>query len=102
MAAQVEVPPEDMERHHAFLGFVAGREMPDVIPMIRIHSSKEKPDDAFVNVHYRNTWFWIGDGDLVSKRAFNRLMLFFTMIDTGPRENLPVVTEVTDFLYHGE
>jgi hypothetical protein len=92
MASQVEVPPEDLARHRAFPGFEAGRELPDVIPMIRIHSSKRKPDEAFVTVYYRDTWFWVDDGDLVSKRAFAQLMQLFTMIDTGPRENLPVVT----------
>jgi hypothetical protein len=92
MASQVEVPPEDLARHRAFPGFEAGRDLPGVIPMIRIHSSKKKPDDAFVNVYYRDTWFWVDDGDLASKRAFAQLMVLFTMIDTGPKENLPIVT----------
>jgi hypothetical protein len=32
------------------------------------------------------------DSDLVSKRAFFQLMQLFTMTDTGPKQNLPVVT----------
>jgi hypothetical protein len=60
--------------------------------MIRIHSSKSKPDDSFVNVYYRNTWFWIDDSDLASKSSMVQLMQLFTMMDTGPRENPPVVT----------
>jgi hypothetical protein len=50
-------PPEDLARHHAFSGFEAGRNLPGVVPMIRIHSSKKKPDDAFITVYYRDTWY---------------------------------------------
>jgi hypothetical protein len=92
MAAQVEVPPEDLSQHRAFPGFATGHDVPGVIPMIRIRSSKQKPNDALVTVHYRNDWFWIADDDLVSKGAFAQLMQLFTMTDSGPRQNLPVVT----------
>ena len=92
LAAQVEVPPEDLARHKAFPGFETGHDVPGVVPMIRIPSSKKKPQDAFVSVFYRNTWFWIDDGDLVSKRAFAQLMQLFTMADTGSRGNQPVLT----------
>jgi hypothetical protein len=93
MAAQVEVPSEDVAKHHAFPGAEAGHDLPGVATMIRIHSSKTKPHDAFVSVYYRDTWFWIDDGDLVSKRALLQLLQLFTMIDTGAaKENLPVVT----------
>jgi hypothetical protein len=92
MAAEVEVPPEDLAQQRAVPGFEAGRTLPGVVPMIRIHSGKGKSANAFVAVNYRDTWFWIDDGDLVSKRAFAELMMLFTMADTGPKENQPVVT----------
>jgi hypothetical protein len=92
MAAQVEVPPEDQSRHRAFPGFETGHDTPGVVPIIRIRSSKQKPNDAFVAVHYRNDWFRIDDDDLASKAVFAQLMELFTMIDTGPRQNQPVVT----------
>jgi hypothetical protein len=92
MAAQVEVPPEDLSQHRAFPGFATGHDVPGVIPMIRIRSSKQKPNDTLVTVHYRNNWFWIADDDLVSKGAFAQLMELFTMTDSGPRQSLPVVT----------
>jgi hypothetical protein len=92
MAAQVEVPSEDVAQHRAFPGIEQGHTLPGIIPMIVIHSSKKKPDNAFVNVYYRDTWFWIDDGDLISKRALLQLMQLFTMIDSGPRQNQPVVT----------
>jgi hypothetical protein len=92
MAAQVAVPVEDVSRHTAFPGFETGRDVPGVVPLIRIRSSKQKPGDAFIAVHYRNTWFRIDDDDLTSKAVFAQLMELFTMIDSGSRPNEPVVT----------
>lgn len=92
MAAQVEVPPEDSAQHRAFPGFETGHEVPGVIPLIRIRSSKQKPDDAFVTIHYRNSWFRLDDNDLASKAVFAQLMELFTMIEAGSKQSLPVVT----------
>jgi len=93
MAAEVEVPPEDMAQHRAVPGVEAGHTLPDVVPMIRVRSAKDRPDDAFVSLRYRDTWFWVADGDLDSKRAFMQLMNLFTAMDTGsPKESLPIVT----------
>ena len=92
MAAEIEVPLEHLAQHRAVPGFASGRALPGIVPMIRIHSAKNKPEDAFVGVHYRDTWFWIDDGDLLSKRSFAQLMQLFTMADTGVKENMPIVT----------
>lgn len=70
MAAQVEVPSEDMARSHAFAGFEHDKDVPGVVRLIRIHSGKSMSPDAFVSVKYRNSWFWIDDGDLESKQVF--------------------------------
>jgi hypothetical protein len=43
-------------------------------------------------VTYRGRWFWIDDRDLESKRSLAILMLLFTLADTSPRDNLPLVT----------
>ncbi len=91
-AAQVEVPSEDIAQHRAVPGFESGRDFPGVVPMIRVHSAKTKPGDAFVAVNYRHTWFFINDDDLFSKRAFAQLMELFTMAESGPKANQPVVT----------
>ena len=92
MAADVEVPAEDLASNRAFPGFEKDPNVPDTVRLIRIHSSKQKPADAFVSLSYRDTWFWIADSDLPSKQAFSQLILLFTMADTGPRENQPIVT----------
>jgi hypothetical protein len=92
MAAQVEVPAEDLARNRAFPGYETIGNIPDTDRMIRIRCAKQKAEDAFVAVNYRNIWFWIDDGDLRSKLVFLQLMNLFTMADTAPRENQPVVT----------
>jgi hypothetical protein len=51
-----------------------------------------------VSVKYRNSRFWSDDGDLESKHVFSLIMMLFTMVDTGPRENQPVPTIPTRWL----
>jgi hypothetical protein len=77
MAAQVAVPTEDVTRRRAFPGFETGHDVPGVVPIIRIRSSTQKPSDAFIAVHYRNSWFRIDDDDLASKAVFAQLMVSF-------------------------
>jgi hypothetical protein len=60
--------------------------------MIRILCSKEKPDDDFTNVPYRNQWFWIDDKDYRSKKLFSFLMFVMTLTETGGKEGAPIVT----------
>ncbi|MCK6466736.1 MAG: hypothetical protein L6Q53_00895 [Candidatus Brocadia sinica] len=62
------------------------------VPLIRIHSSQERPLDAFISVPYRGYWFWIDDKDLPSKRLFSSLMFVFTLTETGGKEGAPIVT----------
>lgn len=63
-----------------------------VSPLIQIHSSRDKPGDAFAAVPYRGYWFWIDDRDLPSKRIFSFLMFMFTLVETGGKEGAPIVT----------
>lgn len=62
------------------------------VPLIRIHSSQERPLDAFITIPYRGCWFWIDDKDLPSKRLFSSLMFVFTLTETGGKEGAPIVT----------
>jgi hypothetical protein len=92
MAAQVEVPSEHLAQTRAFAGFEKEHGNPSIVRLIRIHSDKKRSPDAFVSVYYRDYWFWIDDGDLESKQVFSLMMTLFTMADSSPRENLPVIT----------
>ena len=92
MAAEVGVPSEDLARGWAFPGFEHGKGAAGVVRLIHIHSGKSVPTDAFVSVKYENHWFWIDKSDLESKQMFSLIMMLFTMVDTGPTQNQPVLT----------
>jgi hypothetical protein len=59
---------------------------------LRVHSSRERPADAFTAVRYRDHWYFIDDRDFRSKRTFTFLMVLFSLTETGGREGLPLVT----------
>jgi hypothetical protein len=76
-----------------------GRAMPSRVPaaagggsQLRIRFSAERPADALVSVRLRNGWFWVDDRDIHSKRAFAMVLIFSTLVETGARESLPLVT----------
>jgi hypothetical protein len=93
MAAQVEVPAEDVARGRAAPGLVeANLQGGSPVRLARILSSKEKPANAYVMVEYRDHWFWVEDEDLKSKRAFAFMMMLFTLTDSGEQQGLPVLT----------
>lgn len=99
VSQSVEVPPED-ER----LGRVTvsrddkgnrfdWREVTG--GLMHIYSSKKRPHNAYIMVHYRGSWFYIEDSDLTSKSTFSLLMQLFALQagevkSTGPILTLPV------------
>ncbi len=60
--------------------------------LINIRHSKEKPEDSFTAIQYRDYWYWIDDRDFKSKRTFGFLMIIFSLTETGGKEGLPLVT----------
>jgi hypothetical protein len=67
-----------------------------IATLIRIHSGKHKPDDAFAAVQYRGWWYWIDDRDFVSKRIFGFIMFLFTLVEEPSKEGTPIVTIPTN------
>jgi hypothetical protein len=92
ISGDIEVPAADVQenRVNPTLSKKGGRSK--ILPLIRIRSSAGKPDDAFVSVRYRNSYFWIDDRDLSSKRIFSFLMFVFTLVETGEKGAAPIVT----------
>jgi hypothetical protein len=93
LASYIEAPPKHVEEKRVnptiAEQFSAGTPLP---PLLRIHSSSSKPDDAFVSVSYRDHWFWLDDRDMFSKRMFSFLMFVFTLVETGDKAPAPLVT----------
>jgi len=66
-------------------------------PLIRVHSGRAEPDDAFVAVPYRDHFFWIDDRDIDSKSMFFFLMILFSFTERGQGEQVaPVLTVPTN------
>ena len=59
---------------------------------ISIKSSKEKPEDTFLAIEYRDYWFYIEDTDFHSKRMFSFLLFLFTLAESGSQGISPVLT----------
>jgi len=92
MSTDIEVPAADVQEKRVSPTFAETAAGEKIRPLIRIQSSPGKPADAFVSVPYRNTYFWIDDRDLMSKKIFSFLMFVFTLVETGEKGTAPIVT----------
>ncbi len=93
LASYIGVPETHVAQHR--VGPTAEPEVGPggpIPPLIRIASGAERPSDTFVAVPYRGYWFWIDDLDIPSKRLFTFIMFIFTLVETGGKEGLPIVT----------
>ncbi len=59
--------------------------------LLKIHTAGEDPVNAFVKVHYRGHWFYIGDSDLNSKTSFGLLKYLFSL-QSEPGKAAPLLT----------
>lgn len=91
LSSYMDVPDEHLAERSALPG-VARTSAAAEDETVRIRCGKAKPEDAYVAVRYRDYWFWIDQGDLRTKRALNAVMLFFTLVDTGSKEAMPLIT----------
>jgi hypothetical protein len=90
LATQVTVPEEHV---------ASGRTVPSVATnagsargRLQVHCGDGAPEDAFVSVRYRDTWYWIDDGDFASKVTFTFVMVLFSLTESGDDRGLPLVT----------
>jgi hypothetical protein len=89
MGTFIDAPPEHVASGRAMPGAALAE---DASFPLRIHSGKEEPADAFATIRYADHWFWIENGDLVSKRSFFLVTFLFALSGTGGREGAPVLT----------
>jgi hypothetical protein len=71
LSSYIEVPAAGLAEGRTFSS--PGPELVNgepVIPLIRILSSPQRPEDFFAAVSYRQDWYWIDDKDFPSKRLF--------------------------------
>ncbi len=92
LSADIEVPDVHVKEKRVNPTFLEMADGEKVRPLMRIQSSSGKPGDAFVSIRYRDSYFWIDDRDLRSKKIFSFLMFVFTLVETGEKGVAPVVT----------
>jgi len=93
LSAGIEVPGQHLAEGRAIPILPPGPgASPRDHPLVRIHASSEQPPDAYAAVRYRNSWFWIDDRDLGSKRVFTFLTMFSSLAETGSVPQPPVLT----------
>ena len=68
--------------------------VPEERRFITIRSSEKPPDDATVQVRFRDRWFYIDATDAPSKRSFTFLRTFIgiRLADPGAAKGAPVLT----------
>ncbi len=96
LAHGVDVPPEDLKA-----GLVTVVRNPDgseydwsrvTGKLIHVYSSKKEPENAYVAVRYRGSWFYIRDDDQNSKATFYTVCLLFRLQEAQPSQPLPILT----------
>ena len=92
LSTDIEVPVADVQEKRVSPTFAERAAGEKIRPLLRIQNSSGKPGDAFVSIPYRNSYFWIDDRDLFSKKVFAFLMFVFTLVETGEKGTAPIVT----------
>ena len=94
LSSYIEVPAAGLAEGRTFAS--PAPEMVDgepVMPLIRILSSPQRPEDFFAAVPYRQDWYWIDDKDFPSKRLFSFVMFLFWFLETETtKQGAPVIT----------
>jgi len=85
----------DIPKKHSDLGLITNTVKKDNTPfnwsstpagvLFKIESNLDKPDNAYLSVFYRDTWFYIADNDLNSKSTFMLLTQLFHL-QAGQRQ----------------
>jgi hypothetical protein len=92
LASYIVVPSAHIEDRSTIPSFADAADAGGGGTPVRIHSGKDRPDEAFAAVRYRDYWYWVNQDDLLTKRALTAVMFFFTLADTGSTDNLPLIT----------
>ena len=88
----IDVPASHIAEGRTFAGYAPEATAQGFHRLATIHSGTQAPADAYTAVRYRDTWYWVDDRDMASKRAFAFMMMFFSLAETGTSAPTPVLT----------
>jgi hypothetical protein len=92
LAADVDIPASDLDEGRASPGFAQDSADTERLPGIHVLSAADAPQDAYVWVRHRNTYFYLDDRDIRSKRNFSLVMMLFTLAETSEAAPPPILT----------
>jgi hypothetical protein len=94
MARGVEVPLEHLEDGWVIdYGLQSSEgEVPKALIPFRMHSSKNRPENAFAAVRFRDYWYYIDHTDITSKRALSLIIVLFRLQAPTPSGAAPILT----------
>jgi hypothetical protein len=93
LSSYIEVPAASLVENRTFRSPAPERVNGDaVMPLIRIFSSPQRPEDFFAAVRYRQDWYWIDDKDFASKHIFSFVMFLFTFLEAETKQGAPLIT----------
>ena len=94
MARGVEVPLEHLEDGWVIdygLQSSEGEAAKKLIPF-KMRSSKNRPENAFAAVRFRDNWYYIDEADITSKRALSLIIVLFRLQAPTPSGAAPILT----------
>jgi hypothetical protein len=96
LAQQVEVPPEHLRRRLANQTLGPDGKAFDWNQvshgLFHVHYSSSRPEHPFLEVLYRDHWFYIDDTDLESKSTYTLLAQLFSLQSASGSMHAPVLT----------
>ncbi len=96
VSQSVEVPPEDERAKRVTISRdeegnrFNWREVTG--ELMHIYSSRKRPHNAYLAIHYRGSWFYIEDSDRTSKSTFSLLMQLFALQAGEIKSTEPILT----------
>lgn len=88
----IDVPKQDRDDGRVVaLPPMVREEILALLPL-HVHTQKQRPQDPYVAVRYRNDWFYIDHSDIKSKRTFAAMLVLFQLAAPTARGVAPVLT----------
>ncbi|HET9701600.1 MAG TPA: hypothetical protein VFP70_11820 [Burkholderiales bacterium] len=91
-ASYIDVPDAELTEGRVYRPQRSAEQLALFPPLFRVRNGRAAPQDAYVAVQYRDTWFWIDDRDQHSKALFNSVLLLFSLTETAQTQPAPLVT----------
>ncbi len=92
----IDVPEEDIKKHHVVETLAETGEPFDwkriIGELIEVKSSGQEPKSSYISVKYKDSWYYIEDSDILSKRTFLLLLQLYNLQAKESKMPPPILT----------